>query len=197
MIGSFGNYLRVYLIKKLDQTKYEIMKKYIFLFLIITSSTALQAQSILSRVNESNTWIKLGPNVALPMGDFGDATSLGLGLDLSVQFLETRSSGVGLKAGYINYFGKNNLDNVGVLPLAVMYRYYPESKGYFAGIEVGYAFLSNLGNFDGGAFVRPQVGFHTDDWNFFAYYDYINSSADGVSSLGAIGLAATYNIRFK
>lgn len=173
------------------------MKKYLIFLVFISSLSAVQAQSILSKVNENNTWIKFGPNVALPLGDLGDATSVGLGLDLSVQFLETRANGIGLKTGYINYFGKDDLEDVRVLPLALMYRYYPESSGYFAGIEVGYAFLNNIVDVDGGAFVRPQVGMHTDNWNSFAYYDFINIYEDGISNLGAIGLAATYNIRFK
>jgi hypothetical protein len=172
------------------------MKKITIVCSLVFLTATLSAQGILERIDESNTWFKLGPNVALPLGDLGNITTFAAGVDLSVQFLETRSSGIGLKAGYLNYFGDGNLEDVGIIPLAVLYRYYPKSSGLFAGLEAGYALISNVPTIDGGAFFRPQLGIHTDHWNFFAYYDYIALEAVGISDLSSVGLAATYNIRF-
>ncbi|MFT4522583.1 MAG: hypothetical protein ACI8ZN_001533 [Bacteroidia bacterium] len=99
--------------------------------------------------------------------------------------------------GDVNYFAKESNTDVGVLPIAIIYRYYPESVGWFAGLELGYAFLSGLDGTTGGYFVRPQIGLHYDYWNFFGYYDQIKVEEAGVQNIHAIGLGITYNIRFK
>ena len=78
-----------------------------------------------------------------------------------------------------------------------MWRYYPESAGWFAGLEVGYAFVSGLDGTSGGYFARPQVGLHFDYWNFFGYYDHIVIDESTVDDLQAIGIGVTYNVRFK
>ncbi|SOE19708.1 hypothetical protein SAMN06298216_0212 [Spirosomataceae bacterium TFI 002] len=175
------------------------MIKQIFLVtaILISGSLATQAQIDFKKANKSNTWLKLGLNTALPISSLGKTQNFGIGVDASIQFLETKASGVGVKVGYINYFGKGNNDNVGVLPVAVMLRYYPESVGWFAGLELGYAFVNGLDRTDGGYFVRPQVGLHYDYWNFFGYYDTILVQEVGGSNLNALGLGVTYNLHFK
>lgn len=174
------------------------MKNTILLAVLLGASFfKTSAQVDINKANKSNTWLKLGINTALPIYDLNKTHKFGLGVDASVQFLETKASGIGLKAGYINYFAKSSNTNVGALPLAVMYRYYPESKGWFAGLEIGYAFLSGLEGTDGGYFIRPQFGLHYDNFNYFVYYDHIVIEEDGVADLMAIGLGVTYNVRFK
>jgi hypothetical protein len=165
--------------------------------LLVASSFVAEAQVDFKKADKTNTWLKVGLNTALPILDLGKTQSFGLGLDVSLQFLETKASGIGAKVGYINYFGKGTNEDVGVLPLAIMYRYYPESAGWFAGLEVGYAFVSGLEGTSGGYFVRPQAGLHFDYWNYFGYYDLILIEETAVPDLQAIGLGVTYNIRFK
>ncbi len=171
------------------------MKKPLTIILTLLFTVPLFAQVDLEKANSSNTWLKLGVNAAVPITDLASTQSFGLGLDASVQFLETKASGIGLKVGYINYFGKDKNDDIGVIPLAIMYRYYPESFGWFAGLEAGYAFITNFEASSGGIFVRPQLGLHYDTWNFFAYYDQIRTDESGLD-LQAIGVGATYNLRF-
>ncbi len=171
------------------------MKK-LFLILFLFAFNFGFAQVDLSKVSKSNTWFKLGVNAGVPIGSFGNSSSFALGGDLSVQFLETKASGIGLKVGYLNYFGKDNADDIGVMPLAVLYRYYPESTGFFAGLEVGYALVNNMPLVENGIFARPHAGIHTDNWNFFAYFDYI-STEEGIDDLQAIGVGVTRNLRIK
>lgn len=175
------------------------MKKTLISLLALLSAGIAHSQD-LSQVSKENTWMKIGVNAAVPLGNWKansvDATDLGVGLDVSVQFLETKANGIGLKAGYLNYFGKDNQDDIAVIPLAIMYRYYPESKGWFAGFEIGYSFISNLPGTDGAAFARPYAGLHFDYWNVFAYYDYISTEED-LPNLQAIGLGLARNIYFK
>lgn len=133
----------------------------------------------------------------MPITDFYKTNTLGLGVDASIQFLETKASGVGLKVGYLNYFGKATNSNVSVIPLAIMFRHYPESKGWFAGLELGYAILGGLKGTSGGYFARPQFGLHYDYFNFFAYYDIISTPETTVIDLQSVGIGVTYNVRFK
>lgn len=174
-----------------------IKQKYILLILMVSSSVLSTAQIDFKKANESNTWLKVGVNTALPIIDFNKTHSFGIGLDASIQFLETKASGIGVKVGLLNYFGRGTNDNVLALPVALMFRYYPESVGWFAGLELGYAFVNGLEGTSGGYFLRPQLGLHYDYWNFFAYYDLIVTEQTNVMDLQAIGIGVTYNIRFK
>lgn len=164
---------------------------------MVASSSLIEAQVDLKKANETNTWLKIGLNTALPITDFSKTNSFGLGIDASIQFLETKASGIGVKVGYLNYFGNASNPDVGALPVALMFRYYPESAGWFAGLELGYAFLNGLQGTSGGYFGRPQVGLHYDYWNFFAYYDLIATDETDVIDLQAVGIGVTYNVRFK
>lgn len=175
------------------------MKKIIFSLLSVILVSTAYAQD-LSKVSTKNTWMKIGVNAGVPLGNWKsnnvDATDFGLGLDVSVQFLETKANGIGLKAGYLNYFGKDNQDDIAIIPLAIMYRYYPESQGWFAGFEIGYSFINNHPGTSGAPFARPYAGLHFDYWNLYAYYDYI-SPEESLPKMQAIGIGFARNIYFK
>lgn len=147
-------------------------------------------------LNSSNTWLKVGLNTGVPIATTNNSSSFTLGLDVSAQFIRTTVFGIGLKTGYIHYFGKDNNDDFGIIPLAVMFRYYPKTSGLFVGLELGYAYVNNLSGLKGGAFVRPSIGWHNDYWNIFGYYDRVIGN-DMVDDIQTIGLGLTYNIYFK
>jgi hypothetical protein len=78
-----------------------------------------------------------------------------------------------------------------------MFRYYPQSEGLFVGTYLGYSFFTGDGASDtGGIYIRPQLGYHNYDWNIFAYYNQVFIS-DPFSDVQSIGIAWTYNFRFK
>lgn len=153
--------------------------------------------SDLKNVNSSNTWFKLGLNAGLPIGDLANSGKFAPGVDLSVQFLKTKAYGYGIKIGYTHFVPKEtNQESFSAIPIAALFRFYPESIGLFAGLEAGYSFIQNVEGTSGGFSARPQIGWHTDNWNFFAYYDYISTEED-VIDFQTIGLGATYNLRWK
>lgn len=172
------------------------MNKISLLFVLCLFSFALKAQEVdFSKVNSSNTWFKLGINAGVPVSNTANVSNFTLGADLSVQFLRTKAYGIGLKAGFVNYFGKDPAEDFTAIPLAALFRYYPESIGLFGGIELGYAFVNNLVGTSGGGYSRVQLGWHTDNWNYFGYYDHIVTE-ENVSDIQSVGLGATYNLRF-
>ena len=173
------------------------MKRLSQLIIICFCAGVIYAQDVkLKNINSSNTWFKLGLNAGVPVGDIGDFSSFALGVDLSVQYLPTKAYGYGLKAGYTNYFGKDPAEDFSAIPLAVLFRFYPESTGFFAGAEVGYAFLNNIVGTTGGWTYRPHIGWHTDNWNFFAYYDNIVTE-ENVLDIQTVGLGVTRNVKFN
>ncbi len=177
--------------------KKQLIKRFLTMLLLLGICYSGHGQNIkLKDLNSSNTWLKVGLNAGIPIGDISDVSSFTLGLDANVQFLRTKAYGIGLKAGYVHYFAKENFESFGMIPLAVLFRFYPKSSGIFFGLEAGYAFANNLDGFDGGAYFRPHIGWHTDSWNIFAYYDHIVGN-DLVGDIKTIGLGATYNIYFK
>ncbi|MFY0644245.1 MAG: hypothetical protein JXR19_07245 [Bacteroidia bacterium] len=172
------------------------MKRLTNLLILCACILFANAQDIkLKDVNSSNTWFKLGLNAGVPVADVADVSSFALGVDLSVQYLPTKAYGYGLKAGYTNYFGKDPAEDFSAIPLAVLFRFYPESTGFFAGAEVGYAFLNNVAGTSGGWTYRPHIGWHTDNWNFFGYFDHIMTE-ENVSDIQTVGLGVTRNVRF-
>lgn len=143
-----------------------------------------------------------------------------VGVDLNYQYLVTNHFGVGVASGYQQYFAKENrlgtttLDNnnVGVIPVAALLRYYPKAKGIYAGADLGFGFLvgedrvaSNVAveRPDGGFYIRPQVGYHNRKWNFFAHYSNVFTGSDHniniannvqKYNLGTVGVGVQYNI---
>ncbi len=172
------------------------MKKLILVLVLCSVGLAAHSQVDLGKMSSSNTWFKFGINSAIPLAELGKTNSGAIGLDLGLQFLETKASGIGLKVGYLHYFEKDGFEPVNIIPLAIMYRYYPKSVGLFLGLEAGYAFITGMPDKTGGIFARPQIGLHYYDWNFFGYYDHIVIEKS-VTDIQALGLGITYNIRFN
>ncbi|OBX21961.1 hypothetical protein BAA08_10390 [Bizionia sp. APA-3] len=142
-----------------------------------------------------NSWLKVGLTGGIPVGDASDASSFTLGADIRGQYLFNPNVAIGLASGYTHYFGKDNVEDFGVIPVAGFFRYYFTPSGLFLGADVGYGFLANIDNNDGGLYVNPQIGYHNRDWNFYAYYQ--NTFAENDLDLQNVGVGVTYNIRFN
>lgn len=169
------------------------MKKIILLVaMLVAGATFAQKHEV--DVNSKNSWLKVGLNAGLPVGDIDNASSFALGLDLKGQYLVTPNFGIGLASGYTHLFGKNDTDDFGIIPAAAFARYYFKPKGLFLGADFGYGFLTNVDNNSGGLYVNPQIGYHNRDWNFFAYYQ--NTFAENDFDIQVVGIGATYNLRF-
>lgn len=177
--------------------KKNLMKK-IILFSSIAILLAIgktNAQS--TPITPGNSWLKLGANFGIPVGNVSHYSSFTAGLELKGQVLETDYLGLGLTTGYNHYFGKNGFDGFGTIPLGAFIRVYPQSSGVFIGTDLGYTFLTGADGATGGFYVKPQLGYHNYDWNVFAYYNGILRSDTKGGSISSVGIGATYNIRFN
>ena len=163
---------------------------------LLIANNAMSQSPDLSKVSSENTWFKVGLNAGVPLQPTN--SSFILGLDASLQFLETKASGIGIKSGYSNYFSADEtLKDIGEVPLAIMYRFYPESTGFFTGVDVGYSFLFNAPNTNGGFMGRPHAGYHSENWNIFAYYNLVLIQEDNNENIQSVGVSVTRNKRLR
>lgn len=169
------------------------MKKFILVLSVLMVGTAF-AQNHQVDVTSKNSWLKIGLNAGVPIGDLDDYSSFSLGLDLKGQYLVTPHFGIGLASGYSHLFGKDGMDDFGIIPAAAFARYYFKPKGLFLGVDFGYGFLTNIDNNSGGLYLNPQIGYHNRDWNFYGYFQ--NTFAEHDLDIQVLGIGATYNLRF-
>jgi hypothetical protein len=173
------------------------MKKVVLSIVLAALSATAFAQSNTEEVNSRNSWLKVGVNAGVPFGNLSKVSNFTLGAELKGQVMSTNHVGLGLTAGYNHFFPKDGFKNFGSVPLGLFVRYYPKSRGFFAGTDVGYTIITGLSDASGGVYVRPQLGYHNYHWNVFAFYNGIFRSEENGSSLQYASIGATYNIHFR
>jgi hypothetical protein len=174
-----------------------MMKRTALALLALSMVVLAEAQSSTTEITKRNSWLKLGANLGVPVGNASNYSALAAGVELKGQLMETRNLGIGLTTGYNHYFPKSGSKGFGTLPLGAFVRVYPESKGFFAGVDGGYSFVTEVANATGGVYVRPQLGYHNFDWNIFGFYNNIFRSDLNGRDIGTVGIGATYNLRFR
>lgn len=138
--------------------------------------------------------VKVGLTVALPMGDAGDFSTFGAGLDVAYLANVADSFLVGAATGYQHFFGKTEtiagfeieFDDVQFIPIAAAARF--DLDGLFFGADLGYALGVNDGN-DGGFYYRPKAGYSFGNISLLA--SYIGVSLDG-GSWTSVGLGVEF-----
>ncbi|HTB52188.1 MAG TPA: hypothetical protein VK718_05365 [Ferruginibacter sp.] len=175
------------------------MKKLLFGFatLFFSAHSFAQTNGQRGEITYKDSWLKAGVEASIPVGPISNFSSFAAGVDLSGQFMNTRHFGLGITTGYTEFFGKNGADGFGDIPAGVMLRYYCRPAGFFAGFDVGYSFLTGNNTPTGGLYLKPQIGYHNYNWNFYGFYNQVFVSDATAPDVQNIGIAASYNIRFK
>ncbi len=180
------------------------VKKAIFAAGMMTAGL-LSAQS-----SDMRNMLKVGANVGLAVP--AENASAAAGIDVAYQNLVTPGFGLGIATGYTHYFGKdnNNLENndFGVVPVAALIRVYPKQTGFYLGTDIGYGFIvgddkvaanSAVDRPDGGFYIKPEIGYHNQDWNFAVQYQKVFTGDKGQIgnqdyNAGSLGVGVSYNI---
>lgn len=154
--------------------------------------------------------LKIGANVGLAVPS--ENASAAAGLDVAYQNLITPGFGLGIATGYTHYFGKDNNDlennDFGVIPVAALVRIYPKQTGFYLGADLGYGFIvgddkvaanNATDRPDGGFYIKPEIGYHNQDWNFSVQYQKVFTGDKGEIgtqnyNAGSLGVGVAYNI---
>ena len=138
------------------------MKQIIICLVLTFISYGTQAQQV------DRTNFRAGLTGGIVTGDFSEAYSLVLGVDLYHHWGLSKEIDLGVTVGFLNAFGEKEelieggvaveteFDNVQFIPVGGSVRIYPTS-GFKIGGDVGYAIGINEGN-EGGFYYRPSLG---------------------------------------
>lgn len=173
------------------------MKKLLLATAIVFFAVGAFAQKTETEITSKNSWLKAGLSAGVPVGKTSDYSNFVLGLDLKGQLMTTPNLGIGITTGYNHFFAKTGFKEFGTIPLGAFIRIYPQSKGFFAGTDIGYSFLTNANGADGGFYIKPQIGYHNYSWNYFGFFNGIFRSNSSGGNINNAGIGATYNILFK
>ena len=170
--------------------------------LFLTGALALFG---LMSAQKTDSGIRLGVNAGIPVGDFGKLTTFTAGVDLAYLYPLAENFRLGVATGYSHYFGKktktdlilvtlkNEVPDVGIIPVAATAEYTLGDSNVFLGADLGYAFFTkkDLKNENGSFYYQPKLGYSFDKRHdlYFSYKGFTRNNANA----GSINLGYAYN----
>lgn len=140
---------------------------------------SVAALALAGSVMAQDSRVSAGLELALPMGDFGDAAGIGFGATLGFELPVGDNLGLIAQAGYINFSAKDiEVDlgplgtatvegvSTGAIPIQVGAKYYftENQEGAYLGVLTGVHLLSAEGSDGNTSFgVGPLLGFHVTE----------------------------------
>lgn len=120
----------------------------------------------------------------IPMGDFGDFSDFGIGVNATYYFAEVAESFyVGGRGGYSVFLASEDfIDDFSFISLAASGRF-NFSENLFARADLGYA-IGVSDNADGAFFYEPRVGYDTGAFEVSVYYQSITEDLIDLNSFG-------------
>jgi len=171
-------------------------------YLVILGTVLISAASF---AQKGNNQASVALDVALPVGDLADASSIGIGGTLKGLYGVGTAGQITLTTGYTTFSAKKEIKDAlgaskvsqGVIPILVGYRHH--FNGFFAEPQVGYGIYTSKvkgGIFDskdsGGAFTWAIGGGYVFNQKIEAGIRYQSGTKDGESS-GFVGVRIGYN----
>ena len=133
-----------------------------------------------------------GVRLGLPIGDFSDVSSFGVGAELQGEFgFSDMVSGI-VTTGYTSFFGKDvdipglgtiEYESTGYIPILVGARVYP-STNFFIGGQVGYGLITGNGDSEGGFNYQPQIGYNAEKFQLALNYNGLSINSTNLSHIG-------------
>ena len=170
--------------------------------LFLTGALALFG---LMNAQKTESGIRLGVNAGIPVGDFGKFTTFTAGVDLAYLYPLAENFRLGVATGYSHYVGKktktdlilvtlkNEVPDVGIIPVAATAEFTLGDSNVFLGADLGYAFFTkkDLKNENGSFYYQPKLGYSFDKRHdlYFSYKGFTRNNANA----GSINLGYAYN----
>ena len=159
----------------------------------------------LMNAQKTESGIRLGVNAGIPVGDFGKFTTFTAGVDLAYLYPLAENFRLGVATGYSHYFGKktktdlilvtlkNEVPDVGIIPVAATAEFILGDSNVFLGADLGYAFFTkkDLKNENGSFYYQPKLGYSFDKRHdlYFSYKGFTTNNANA----GSLNLGYAYN----
>ena len=170
--------------------------------LFLTGALALFG---LMSAQKTDSGFRLGVNVGLPVGDFNQTHSFTAGADVAYLYPLAENFRLGVATGYSHYFGKktkldlilvtlkNEVPDVGIIPVAATAEYTFGGSNVFLGADLGYAFFTkkDFKNENGSFYYQPKLGYSFDKKHDL-YFSYKGFTRNNISA-GSINLGYAYN----
>lgn len=139
-----------------------------------------------------NGRFSVGAELALPMGDFGDGYSMGFGGTVGYEHPVGDALGIGLRAGYITFSGKDALDGIkfNAIPIQAFAKYYfggEAQEGIYGMVSVGvHNGKVNVEGAEGSTDLSyaPEIGYHLANIDLGLRYQMISTEGSTTSWLG-------------
>lgn len=167
------------------------MKKLILLVVFALFGGVAQAQK----------GFKIGGHIGAPVGDASDISAFTMGFDAAYMWNITKGLDIGITSGYSHFFGKNNWDDFGFIPLAASGKYKFDKIPLFVGLDLGGA-ISVKDGINSGLYVYPKVGFQLPKAELYLGYQNIGSERPDWygnrridSNFGAINLGVNFFLK--
>ncbi|MFC2721199.1 MAG: outer membrane beta-barrel protein [Flavobacteriaceae bacterium] len=170
--------------------------------LFLTGALALFG---LMSAQKTDSGFRLGVNAGIPVGDFGKLTTFTAGVDVAYLYPLAENFRLGVATGYSHYFGKktktdlilvtlkNEVPDVGIIPVAATAEYTFGGSNVFLGADLGYAFFTkkDFKNENGSFYYQPKLGYSFDKKHDL-YFSYKGFTRNNISA-GSINLGYAYN----
>lgn len=154
-----------------------------------------------------NGRFSIGAELALPMGDFGDGAGIGFGGSVGYEHPIGDMMGLGLRAGYLSFSGKDGGPSSSMIPAQAFFKYYfgEQQNGFYAMANLGIhnfkvkipeytytdPFTGQTITLGGGSAsstdlsYAPEIGYHLANLDLGLRYQIISSDGGSTSYLGA------------
>jgi hypothetical protein len=181
------------------------MKKHFTKVIMLTAAAMLLAFGSYAQSGR----FSVGAEVGLPMGDFGDASGIGIGGTIGYEYPLTDNIALYARAGYITFSGKDQESfgvtvegaSTGMIPVQVGIKYYLNEvmEGFYIDAEVGVHNMrvktpefEILGVTYGGdtesetkLSYAPSIGYHLANIDISIRYQIVSTEGSTTSYIGA------------
>ncbi|MFI5218669.1 MAG: outer membrane beta-barrel protein [Bacteroidia bacterium] len=131
----------------------------------------------------------IGPEMGIPVGDFSRYASLGFGGTVGYEYPIGDKIGIGLRAGYITFGGKDGNASQAIIPLQAFFKY------YFLAVQDGFYAMGSVGMTNGKANVNgaesstklsyaPELGYHLANIDLGFRYQLVSTESYTTSWIG-------------
>lgn len=168
------------------------------IFMAAAACLALTAGTTMAQ----NGRFSIGAELGLPMGDFGDGAGIGFGGTVGYEHPIGDMMGIGLRAGYLTFSGKDGGPSSSMIPAQAFFKYYfmEAQDGFYAMADLGiHNFRVDLGSYTDpftGTTIdlgtasstnlsyAPEIGYHLANIDLGLRYQLISTTGSTTSYLG-------------